>query len=153
MHSNTKLYHWLHTFSFGILQFWMLRKWNRKHCARKSNSSLSGRGALMHERIPILALIPLCMILMSLLLPLHYLLLVKSISNPQAGNLLPVKLKHGGGTVSSSWYCKCQRAYWLSREGWQVMFGSPITECLVLVAGDVLGRAGKTSMRRHSFLP
>lgn len=114
-----------HTFSVGILQFWVLRKWNRKYCARKSNSSLSGRGAWMHESIPILVLTPLHMILMSLQLPLHYLLLVKSMSNPQAGNLLLVKLKHGGGTVSSSWYCKCQRAYWLSREVWRVKFGSP----------------------------
>lgn len=56
----------------------------------------------MHESIPILVLVPLHMILMSLQLPLHYLLLVKSISNPQAENLLPVKVKHGGGTVSSS---------------------------------------------------
>lgn len=101
----------------------------------------------------ILVLIPLRMILMSLQLPLHYLLLVKSISNSQAGNLLPVKLKHRGGTVSSSWYSKCQRAYWLPREGWQVKFGPPITECLVFVSHDVLGGDGETSMKRHSSLP
>lgn len=139
MSYHIKLCLCFHTFSVGIMQFWIRRKWNRKHCSRKSNSSLSGRGASMHERIPILVLVPLHMILMSLQLPLHYLLLVKSISNPQAETLLPVKVRHGGGTVSSSWYCKHQRAHWLSRDVWRMKFGSPIIECLVLVSDTVLG--------------
>lgn len=124
MNSYIKLCLCFHTFSVGICSSECWGSETENIVQEKSSSSLSGRGASMHESIPVLVLIPLH-ILMSLQLPLHYLLLVKSISNPQAGNWLPVKLKHGGGTVSSSWYCKCQRASWLSREVWRVKLGSP----------------------------
>jgi hypothetical protein len=107
-----------------ILQFWELRKWNRKHCARKSNFFFSSWGALMHESISVLLFIPLHIILMSLELPLYYLLLVKSISNLQAQNLLPVKVRRGGGPVKAKWYFKCQGAHWFPREVCRAQFGS-----------------------------
>lgn len=122
--SSLKLCLCLSHLSNGISQCWELRKWNRKHCIRKSNSSLSSRGGLMHENLSILMFIPLHIILMSLQLPLHYLLLVKSISNLQVLCLLPVKLRHAGRAVNADWYFKCQGAHWLLRGGWAVQFGS-----------------------------
>lgn len=79
---------------------------------------------MTHKSIAILVFTPFHIILMSLELPVHYLLLVKSISNLQAQNLLPVTRKHAGGAVNANSYFRCQSALWLPRETSRTQFGS-----------------------------